>query len=565
MILILYAMHIYAAAVIWIKCGIKPMKQLIWVFLFLLAAGSVAYNQQSQKQIAEARPNILLIMLDDVGYSDLGPYGSEINTPNINRLAEEGMLFSNFHASPSCSLSRAMLLTGNDAHQAGLGTMYEKLKPPQQGKPGYEGYLNDRVVTVASLLGDAGYSTYMSGKWHLGLEPDQGPKARGFQKSFALLGAGSSHFDQSGIRIARIASYQEDGEPVNLPDNFYSTDYFTDKLISYLDQDSDQRPFFAYLAYTAAHWPLQAPAEDIARYMGRYDEGFDSLYHSRLQSMKRLGLVPEEQQESIYLPGNDGWQDLSEEGKARRAKEMAIYAAMIDRVDQNIGRLIAYLEQQGQLDDTLILLLSDNGSMGNSLQREPYLYWLEKADNSFENMGLKDSYLYLHYGWGRVGNAPFKGIKQHVNEGGLRVPALAWYPKHIAAKSRSDELLSVMDVTPTLLELAGTQHPGNRYGERDIFPMMGRSMLPVLTGAKQYVREPSDTIAWETWGERVIMSREWKAMMAPAPYGNGSWQLFNLQDDLGESTDQSATKKDKLRELVGKWDDYAQDVGVVLP
>ena len=541
------------------------MKQLIWVFLFLLAAGSVAYNQQSQKQIAEARPNILLIMLDDVGYSDLGPYGSEINTPNINRLAEEGMLFSNFHASPSCSLSRAMLLTGNDAHQAGLGTMYEKLKPPQQGKPGYEGYLNDRVVTVASLLGDAGYSTYMSGKWHLGLEPDQGPKARGFQKSFALLGAGSSHFDQSGIRIARVASYQEDGEPVNLPDNFYSTDYFTDKLISYLDQDSDQRPFFAYLAYTAAHWPLQAPAEDIARYMGRYDEGFDSLYHSRLQSMKRLGLVPEEQQESIYLPGNDGWQDLSEEGKARRAKEMAIYAAMIDRVDQNIGRLIAYLEQQGQLDDTLILLLSDNGSMGNSLQREPYLYWLEKADNSFENMGLKDSYLYLHYGWGRVGNAPFKGIKQHVNEGGLRVPALAWYPKQIAAKSRSDELLSVMDVTPTLLELAGTQHPGNRYGERDIFPMMGRSMLPVLTGAKQYVREPSDTIAWETWGERVIMNREWKAMMAPAPYGNGSWQLFNLQDDLGESTDQSATKKDKLRELVRKWDDYAQDVGVVLP
>lgn len=565
MILILYAMHIYAAAVIWIKCGIKPMKQLIWVFLFLLAAGSVAYNQQSQKQIVEPRPNILLIVLDDVGYSDLGSYGSEINTPNINRLAKEGMLFSNFYASPSCSTTRAMLLTGNDAHQAGLGTMYEKLKPPQQGKPGYEGYLNDRVVTVASLLGDAGYSTYMSGKWHLGLEPDQGPKARGFQKSFALLGAGSSHFDQSGIRIARVASYQEDGEPVNLPDNFYSTDYFTDKLISYLDQDSDQRPFFAYLAYTAAHWPLQAPAEDIARYMGRYDEGFDSLYHSRLQSMKRLGLVPEEQQESIYLPGNDGWQDLSEEGKARRAKEMAIYAAMIDRVDQNIGRLIAYLEQQGQLDDTLILLLSDNGSMGNSLQREPYLYWLEKADNSFENMGLKDSYLYLHYGWGRVSNAPFKGIKQHVNEGGLRVPALAWYPKQIAAKSRSDELLSVMDVTPTLLELAGTQHPGNRYGERDIFPMMGRSMLPVLTGAKQYVREPSDTIAWETWGERVIMNREWKAMMAPAPYGNGSWQLFNLQDDLGESTDQSATKKDKLRELVGKWDDYAQDVGVVLP
>lgn len=541
------------------------MKQLIWVFLFLLAAGSVAYNQQSQKQIVEPRPNILLIVLDDVGYSDLGSYGSEINTPNINRLAKEGMLFSNFYASPSCSTTRAMLLTGNDAHQAGLGTMYEKLKPPQQGKPGYEGYLNDRVVTVASLLGDAGYSTYMSGKWHLGLEPDQGPKARGFQKSFALLGAGSSHFDQSGIRIARVASYQEDGEPVNLPDNFYSTDYFTDKLISYLDQDSDQRPFFAYLAYTAAHWPLQAPAEDIARYMGRYDEGFDSLYHSRLQSMKRLGLVPEEQQDSIYLPGNDGWQDLSEEGKARRAKEMAIYAAMIDRVDQNIGRLIAYLEQQGQLDDTLILLLSDNGSMGNSLQREPYLYWLEKADNSFENMGLEDSYLYLHYGWGRVSNAPFKGIKQHVNEGGLRVPALAWYPKQIAAKSRSDELLSVMDVTPTLLELAGTQHPGNRYGERDIFPMMGRSMLPVLTGAKQYVREPSDTIAWETWGERVIMNREWKAMMAPAPYGNGSWQLFNLQDDLGESTDQSATKKDKLRELVGKWDDYAQDVGVVLP
>lgn len=541
------------------------MKQLAWVFLFLLATGCVADNQKPLKETVEARPNILLIVLDDVGYSDLGPYGSEINMPNINRLAEEGMLFTNFHAAPTCSPSRAMLLTGNEAHQAGLGTMYEKLKPYQKGKPGYEGYLNNRVVSVAHLLGDAGYSTYMSGKWHLGYEVDQDPKARGFQRSFALLGGAGGHFDQSGYRNEPVVTYREDGEYVDLPEDFYSSDFFTDKLISYLDQGADERPFFAYLAYTAPHWPLQAPAEDIARYMGKYDDGFDALYRSRLQSMKRLGLVPEDQQESVYLSGNDGWQDLSKDDKKRRAKEMAIYAAMIDRVDQNIGRLLTYLDQKDQLENTLILLLSDNGAMGNSLHRKPYLSWIEKADNSLENMGLKGSYLYNHYGWARAGNAPFKGIKIHVNEGGLRVPALAWYPKRIAAKGRSDELLSVMDVTPTLLELAGTQHPGNRYRGRDILPMMGRSMLPVLTGEKQHVREPSDTIAWETWGERAIVSREWKAMMAPAPHGNGSWQLFNLQEDKSENKDHSDTKKEKLRELIGEWDDYARDVGVVLP
>lgn len=541
------------------------MKQLVWVSFFLFATACVADTQKTPIGTAEARPNILLIVLDDVGYSDLGPYGSEINTPNINRLAGEGMLFTNFYAAPSCSPSRAMLLTGNEAHQAGLGTMYEKLKPPQEGKPGYEGYLNDRVVSVASLLGDAGYSTYMSGKWHLGYEANQGPKARGFQRSFALLGSGGNHFDQSGYRKEPVVTYREDGEYVNLPEDFYSSDFFTDKLISYLDQGPNERPFFAYLAYTAPHFPLQAPAEDIARYMGKYDDGFDSLYRSRLQSMKRLGLVSEEQQESVYLSGNDGWQDLSEEDKKRRAKEMAIYAAMIDRIDQNIGRLLTYLDQKGQLENTLIFLLSDNGSMGNSLHREPYLYWIEKADNSFENMGLKGSYLYLHYGWARVGNAPFKGIKMHVNEGGLRVPALARYPRRIAAKGRSDELLSVMDVTPTLLELAGTEHPGDRYRGREVFPMMGRSILPVLTGTKQFVRDPSDTIAWETWGERAIVSREWKAMMAPAPHGNGSWQLFNLKEDPGENKDQSTTRPEKLRELVGKWDDYARDVDVVLP
>lgn len=540
------------------------MKQLIWLLLSLLTAGCVVNDQEPLKETAEVRLNILLIVLDDVGYSDLSPYGSEINTPNISRLADEGILFTNFHAAPACSVSRAMLLTGNDAHQAGLGTMYEKLKPPQEGKPGYEGYLNDRVVTVASLLSDAGYNTYMSGKWHLGYEANQGPQARGFQRSFALLGSGSHHYDQSGYRKEPV-TYREDGEYVDLPEDFYSSDFFTDKLISYLDQDSDERPFFAYLAYTAPHFPLQAPVEDIGRYMGRYDDGFDSLYRSRLQSMKKLGLVREEQQESAYLPGNDGWQDLSEDERTRRAREMAVYAAMIDRVDQNIGRILTYLDQKGQLEDTLIFLLSDNTAMGNSLQRAPYLPWIEKADNSLENMGLKGSYLYQHYGWARVSNAPFKGIKQHVNEGGLRVPAIAWYPNRIAEKGRSDELLSVMDVTPTLLEFTGTQHPGNRYRGREIFSMMGRSMLPILTGEKKHIREPLDTIAWETWGERAIVSREWKAMMAPAPHGNGSWQLFNLKEDPSENQDQSATNKEKTRELVGKWDDYARDVGVVLP
>ena len=343
------------------------------------------------------RPNFLVIVADDLGFSDIGAFGGEIDTPNLDRLAHAGIRFTDFHSAPACSPTRSMLLTGTDHHIAGIGTMLEVAPPGFKGAPGYEGYLNDRVVALPELLRDAGYLTLMAGKWHLGNTIDRTPWARGFERSFALLPGGASHYGNvPGDFLPALSLYTEDDQFVSVDDDFYSSDFYADTLLRYFRErtDDDDRPFFAYLPFQAPHWPLQAPEETIAKYRGRYDAGPDALREERLAALKRLGLCPPDvAAHPVVADGEPEWSDMSADEQALSARTMEVYAAMVDRMDQNIGRVIDYLTETGELDNTVVIFMSDNGAEGAIVEAMPILGGLIAAeieknwDNSLDNLG----------------------------------------------------------------------------------------------------------------------------------------------------------------------------------
>ncbi|MEH6368459.1 MAG: sulfatase-like hydrolase/transferase, partial [Pseudomonas marincola] len=380
------------------------INRLTQALLFgLLAAGNAVAATSSQ-------PNILLILADDLGYSDLGAFGGEINTPQLDTLAKANLQLTSMYAAPTCSPTRSMLMSGTDHHLAGLGTMAEALMPFQKGHPGYEGYLNQQVHSMPQLLQNGGYDTMMVGKWHLGLTPEQGPAARGFQQSFSMLEGGASHFKPRADEPSKIEQvhYVENGKAVEVPDDFYSTDFYTDKLISYMKNTrKDGKPFFAYAAYTAPHWPLQAPDAYLDKYKGRYDKGYDSVRTARIEQMKKLGLLPADFTAARPIPANPhlpGWEQLTPEQQQAEARKMEIYAAMVDNLDHNIGRLLDYLRESGQYDNTLIVFMSDNGAAG-----ENHSQWYpngKHTDNSLANLGRINSEVDYGVRWAEVSAAP---------------------------------------------------------------------------------------------------------------------------------------------------------------
>ncbi len=526
---------------------------LLTLFCLLLSMETLAGGDQ--------RPNILLVVVDDVGFTDLGAFGGEIETPNLDALAMGGMRLTNFYAAPTCSPTRAMLLTGADNHLVGLGNMHEELSPNQKGKPGYEGYLNTRAANLAEVLKNAGYNTYMTGKWHLGLAEDQSPKARGFDRSFALLNGGGGHFDNLGL-FGRPAAYREDGKPVQLPDDFYSTRFFTERMMAYLDADrEDGDPFFAYLAYSAVHWPLQAPEASIKKYQGRYLQGYDQLNQQRIAGAIAKGVIPADAKPVPRLQGEPAWTALSDEQRRVEARKMEIYAAMLDDVDTYVGKLLHYLKSTGQYDNTIIFFMSDNGAEGHDLAHglNELIPWVAKCcDNSYRNMGKPDSYLLAGPNWARASVGPGKYYKGFTTEGGIKVPAFLSYPRLTGKQPLSRRFSSVKDVMPTLLELAGVPAPREQFAGRRILPITGQSFLnPGPEG-------PVD-MGWELMGKRGYRYGDWKAVHLPVPYGNGHWQLFNLAEDPGEQRDMATLRPQKLRELVSRWQHYAEENGVILP
>lgn len=511
----------------------------------------------------ERRPNFLVIVADDLGYSDIGAFGGEIRTPNLDKLALAGIRLAGFHTAPTCSPTRSMLLSGTDNHLAGLGTMAEMIRPNQKGKPGYEGYLRSDVATLAERLAAGGYSTLFSGKWHLGLTPEQDPHARGFQRSFALLQGGHNHF---GTDVGTTATYTEQGKSLTkLPSDFYSSDYFATRLIDFLgERPESKQPFFAYLAFTAPHWPLQAHPEDVARYRGRYDAGFDVLRDERLARQRKLGIlaagvVP-------HTPRNrDGsWDSLTADQQRVAARNMEIYAAMVDRLDQNVGRVIETLRASGELDNTVIVFLADNGAEALDIDTtgaEMLGRYAQGADNSFANRGAASSYITYGAGWAQAATAPSWLTKGYQSEGGTRAVAFISGANIPRRKAADTQFLSVADIAPTLIDLAGIGPDTADAGGRVAQPMTGRSWLAWLRNPAAQVYADTDGVGSELFGSRAYRQGDWKL----TDIGDGIWRLFNIALDPGETHDLSRLEPARRETLAEAWLRYSRDVGVIAP
>jgi len=516
---------------------------------------------------AAQRPNIILIVLDDAGYSDLGVFGGEIDTPNIDLLSENGVRFTQFHVTPTCSTTRATLLTGMDHHRTGLGT-HARSTANQNGKPGYEGFLNPSVVTLPEALRTAGYRTMMAGKWHVGSgDPATWPSARGFDDSFALLNGGASHWeDNAPLFPSKPSAYVENGKPVKqLPKGFYSSDYYTDKVIHFVERrkNTDQ-PFFAFLALTAPHNPLHAPAESINKYKNEYVDGWDALQLRRLKSLKSKGLIPNDvkpQPRPDWIPS---WDSLDAAAKRNAVRDMAIYAAMIDRVDQNVGRLVARLKARKIYDNTLVFVMSDNGPSKTTIS--DYLTIDGAADfvtgfkNDFDNRGLLGSSVDLGPGWAYGLAAPFRLMKGYQSQGGVLSPLIAKLPSKWNPTSVITAPVHVMDIMPTLLEVAGAQTKFDKKSLR----MQGKSLAAIMQDGDSAAFD-NRGFGGELFGIRSYRQGCWKILKLPPPYGTGKWQLYDLSVDPGETTDLASHQPDRLKQLTVQWRGYASANGVVLP
>lgn len=544
------------------------------VALFV-ALCSISCSPQSTDNQSPPPPNILLIVADDLGFTDLGCYGSEIRTPNLDLLASTGIRNTAFYTAPTCSPTRSMLLTGVDNHRTGYGTMEGDWAANQRGVRGYEGYLNFDVVTFPTLLQDQGYHTSIAGKWHQAFpatESSLWPGKRGFDRSFCLLQGGAGHFEdqQKLFNFFDRTYYTENDQIVEtLPTGFYSTNFYTDKVIQYIDESREQqKPFFSFLSFTAPHWPLQVPDEYIDLYQGRYDEGYEVLAAERFANAQALGIIPANASLPPLSLNALHWEDLTEAEQQVSARTMEIYAAMIERLDANVGRLIAHLKATGQYENTLIVFMADNGAEGNDVgtivdTRE----WIPKTfDNSLDNIGRANSYVYTGPAWAQVSTLPFRWYKGFSSEGGVRCPAIIRYPASQQAQGLiNNDFLSVMDLAPTFLEVAGAVHPGTEYNGREIYPMDGKSLIPWLSGTSNDVHEPTEAHCWELYGRRAVRKGDWKLEWMDSPYGEADWELYNLRSDPGELLNLAAVDAAKLAELIAIWDAYEEAYELVLP
>lgn len=496
-----------------------------------------------------------------------------------------------------------MIMTGTDHHIAGLGNLVEWTNisgqngpkgsqmstAPQRGMPGYEGYLNERVVALPEILRDAGYHTLMSGKWHLGLTPERSPYKRGFERSFAHLPACSNHYayeppleenenPPTFLEASYIALHMEDDHYVKkLPDGWYSSDGYGDKMVEYLKEwkaKDDGQPFFSYLPFTAPHWPLQAPREYIEHYRGVYDEGPDVLREKRLQRLKELGMIKDDvKPHPVVAEEVKEWKDYTLEEKKKSCTAMEVYAGMVECIDANVGKVVNYLESIGELDNTFVCFMSDNGAEGAAYEAYPMVQsgvmpHLQKYyDNSIENLGAGNSFIWYGPRWAQAATAPSRLYKAYTTEGGVRVPFCAKFPKSVevsdSAKGITDQFATVMDLAPSILDMAGVKHPAPTYQGREVVPMRGKSFYPWAAGKAARIHDKDFIQGWETCGRAALRYGDWKIVYIPKPKGPERWQLYNLANDPGEVDDLAEAEPDRLKELLKLWDLYVIETGVI--
>jgi arylsulfatase len=530
--------------------------------LFIVVTPSEAQDAL-RRGVSKASPNILLIVADDLGYSDIGSFGGEISTPVLGQLASEGLRFSGFHVLPTCSPTRAALISGNDNHVAGMGVMSEFIYPEIAGLPGYAGHLADQVATIPEILREAGYHTYMAGKWHLGEEDEQSPFSRGFEQTFTMMNGGGSHWaDMRALSESQGMIYRRNGERLaKLPEDFYSSKDYTDALIEFIDSNhGDGKPFFAYLSYTAPHDPLHAPSEYIKRYNGKYDAGWDALALQRLANLKELGLVPENVDD---IPANfmtTRWNTLNVEERRKYARDMEVYAAMVEYMDMSVGRLFDYLRANALYDNTLIVFFSDNGANGAHATAYPGNAeggYLATFNNTLDNRGRPNSFVDMGPGWAQASSAPFRLFKSFTTQGGIKSPLIAKMPGEMTLRGQwSHAFLHVMDMMPTFLELARVAYPETLDG-RPIKQPIGKSIVPILSGVAKSIRG-GEGVGYELFEMKAYIQDEWKLLRLPEPFGAGKWQLYDIDKDPGEIHDVSDNYPNIKAMLIEAWQEYAE-------
>jgi len=533
------------------------------LFTFISAFAFVS-AQESERPNSE-RPNIVLILADDLGYTDISPFGSEINTPNIARLAQEGLSFTNYHTAGSCAPARAMLLTGVDSHRNGVPNIPEALPAEQMAYEHYQGVLNDKVVTLASVLQDGGYHTYMTGKWHLGHTPELLPSARGFDRTIAMADTGADNWDQrTYLPIYDQANWYADGAEHTLPDDFYSSEYFIDKTIEFIGSNAqDDQPFFAYIPFQAVHMPVQAPREFSDKYTGVYDEGWTVMRERRRLAAEQAAVIPAGTQAGV-TPGTLIWDSLTEEQKRHHARRMEVYAGMVDAMDMHIGRLMDYLQSIGEYDNTIFVFTSDNGAEGSNMilpnGGSVLSPWFDRVgyNSDYETLGERNSWNAIGPSNATIAASPLNYYKFHASEGGLRVPLVIAGPGIDRQGEMTDEFVFVTDLTPTILSLVGVDdHAGSWQGSA-VEPIVGKDLSEFLAGDNSPVHDESEFTGYELGGNSALFKGDYKIVINRFGQNDTDWHLFNIKTDPGETTDLAQQQPALLEEMLADYETYVQ-------
>ncbi len=509
---------------------------------------------------AQEQPNIVIIMADDVALMDFGAYGGEARTPHIDALAADGAVFTQFRASPLCSPSRAMLFTGLDNHMTGVATIPEVLPPEQKGQPGYTMALEPNVLTIGDRLRASGYRTLFSGKWHMGEKAEEMPQAHGFDRSFALAASGADNWeDRSYLPYYKDAPWFEDGVETSLPEDFYSSEFLVDKMIEYLEGSDASKPFLAVLPFQAIHIPVQAPQEFIDRYKGRYDAGWHALRTERYERAQELGLIPEGAPLGPMPENTRPWQSLSAKEQELYAARMEVNAAMLEAMDHHIGRFIDYLEAQGQFENTIFVVTSDNGpEYGRGDIPFDLVVWRKFNGYSIgmEGLGGPGSWGFIGPEWANAAASPSALYKFYASEGGVRTPLIIAGPGIEPSRIASPAMIT--DIAPTLLEMVDAA-PAPSSAK----VMTGRSLLSVLRGEEESAYGPDDVRAIEVSGNSALYKGDYKITRSMPPIGDGEWRLFDFARDPGETTDLREVYPEILSELIDEFETYSDNVGLI--
>ena len=525
-----------------------PLRQIVMrLFIAVCFFASVGFLPVASRAVqGEDRPNIVIVLVDDMGFSDIGCYGGEIETPNLDSMAANGLRFTQFYNCGRCCPTRASLMTGLHPHQVGIGHMTEPPERPLGFEGAYQGHLNDQCTTIAEVLKSADYHTLMVGKWHLGYhEQSDWPMQRGYDKFLGGISGAFNYFKPEAPR-----GLSNGNEPVDVDEDFYATDTFTDIACNYISESTkgNDKPFFLYLAYNAPHWPLNTKMAEFKKYKGKYREGWQALMKARLAKQQAIGMFEEGLTPAPHV--GPSWDSLSEDKRDEMDSIQAAYAGCIDSIDQNIGKLTKHLDRLGKLENTIIFFLSDNGACQEggdlgSFKEE----WLENPPSGTK--GIRQG-----LAWANASNTPFRLYKHFVHEGGACTPMIAHWPAGIPKEQNGTFVRRhgyLPDFMATCLAVSGAKYPDN------IPACVGESLVPLLSGEDQAIHE--EPIYWEHEGNAAMRWSEWKLVKEY----NKPWELYNLMNDRTEMNNLATSNKPKLDELVGMWESWAKKHEVAYP